>query len=80
MAFGQIATLLGATEISQDVWKELEAILIQADVGVETTLSILDALEKRVDSQGIIKSQDLRIALRQELRSRLDNPPIGFRG
>jgi fused signal recognition particle receptor len=74
-AFGQIATLLGATEISQEIWDDLEAILIQADIGVETTKSILDALEKRVDHEGITKAQDLRMALRQELRSRLDTPP-----
>jgi len=74
-AFGQIATLLGATEISQDIWDDLEAILIQADIGVDTTRSILDALEKRVDREGITKAQDLRMALRQELRSRLDTPP-----
>lgn len=74
-AFGQIATLLGATEITQDTWDDLEAILIQADIGVETTRSILDALEKRVDREGITKSHDLRLALRQELRSRLDAPP-----
>ncbi len=74
-AFGQIATLLGATEISQDIWDDLEAILIQADIGVDTTRSILDALEKCVDREGITKAQDLRMALRQELRSRLDTPP-----
>jgi fused signal recognition particle receptor len=73
--FGQIATLLGATEISQDIWDDLEALLIQADIGVDTTNSILNNLEKRVDREGITKAQDLRLALRQELRSRLDTPP-----
>jgi fused signal recognition particle receptor len=75
-AFGQIASLLGATEISDETWDDLEALLIQADVGVETTLSILDSLEKRVDREGITKSLDLRAALGQELRSRLDTPPV----
>jgi fused signal recognition particle receptor len=74
-AFGQIATLLGATEISQEIWDDLEAVLIQADLGVATTRSILDALEKRVDREGITRAQDLQVALRQELRSRLDAPP-----
>jgi fused signal recognition particle receptor len=74
-AFGQIASLLGATEISAETWNDLEALLIQADVGVETTLSILDALEKRVAREGITKSQELREILNQELRSRLDTPP-----
>ena len=74
-AFGQIATLLGATEISEDTWNDLEALLIQADVGVDTTKSILSTLERRVDKDGITKTQELRQALRQELRSRLDTPP-----
>jgi len=74
-AFGQIATLLGATEISEDTWNDLEALLIQADVGVDTTKSILSTLERRVDKDGITKAQELRQALRQELRSRLDTPP-----
>ncbi len=73
--FGQIATLLGATEISQATWDDLEALLIHSDIGVETTKSILITLEKRVDQEGITKAQDLQSALRQELRSRLDAPP-----
>ena len=75
-AFGQIATLLGATEISDETWGDLEALLIQADIGVETTLSIIKALETRVDRDGITKADDLQSALRLELRSRLDTPPI----
>ena len=74
-AFGQIATLLGATEISEDLWDDLEALLIQADLGVETTISILDDLEERVDQEGVTKTEELRKILRQELRLRLDSPP-----
>jgi fused signal recognition particle receptor len=74
-AFGQIATLLGATEISEDLWDDLEALLIQADLGVETTISILDDLESRVDREGITQTDDLRLILREELRRRIDNPP-----
>ncbi len=36
-AFGRLANLLGATEINQETWDELEALLIQADLGIETT-------------------------------------------
>jgi fused signal recognition particle receptor len=73
--FGQLATLLGATEISDDTWEELEALLIHADIGVDTTLSIIDKLEDRVDREGITRSSELNAILRQELRSHLDNPP-----
>ena len=73
--FGQIATLLGATEISDEIWDDLEALLIQADLGMETTDAILDHIEERVDTEGLIRSSDLQRALREELRARLDNPP-----
>ena len=41
-AFGRLATLLGVTEITQETWDDLEALLIQADLGIETTSEILD--------------------------------------
>jgi fused signal recognition particle receptor len=74
-AFGQIATLFGATEITPEIWEDLEALLIQADLGVDTTDVVLDVLEKRVDKQGLTKTSQLKIELRQELRSLLLDPP-----
>ena len=73
--FGQLATLFGATEISDETWDELEALLIHADIGVDTTLNILDRLEDRVDREGITKTIELNSMLRQELRAHLDLPP-----
>ena len=74
-AFGQIATLLGATQISSETWDDLETLLIQADVGIETTSEILEELRLVVRDQGLIRSDELSEALRSELRSRLDAPP-----
>lgn len=74
-AFGQIATLFGATELTPDIWDDLEALLIQADLGVDTSDVVLDALEKRVDSEGMTKALQLKDALRQELRRLLLEPP-----
>lgn len=73
--FGQLATLFGATEISDDTWEKLEALLIHADIGVETALNVLDKLEDRVEREGIIKTSDLNSILREELLAHLDNPP-----
>ncbi len=73
--FGQFATLFGATEITDDTWEKLEALLIHADVGVETTINILDKLEDRVDREGIIKEIELNVILGEELRSHIDTPP-----
>ncbi len=74
-AFGRLATFLGATEITQETWDELETLLIQADVGIETTTEILDSLHRSVQSQGLTRSEELSEALRAELRSRLDPAP-----
>lgn len=74
-AFGQIASLLGATEITDELWDDLEALLVQADLGVETTLSVLEAVEARVKREGLTKAYQLKDALRTELRLRLDSPP-----
>ena len=74
-AFGQIATMFGATEITPETWDELEALLIQADLGMETADVVLDALEKLVDSQGLTKTSQLREGLRVELRGLLTPPP-----
>jgi fused signal recognition particle receptor len=74
-AFGQIATILGVTEVTPETWDDLEALLIQADLGMETTDIVLDNLEKRVDTEGITRSNELKSALRQELRKLLKTPP-----
>lgn len=74
--FGQFATIFGATEINDDTWEKLESLLIHADVGVETTIAILDRLEDRVDREGIIKESDLHLLLRDELRCHIDMPPV----
>lgn len=75
-AIGQIATLFGATEITDEIWDDLEALLIQADIGVETTVEVLDKLEDRVEKEGLTRTDQLRAGLREELRSRLDTPPV----
>jgi fused signal recognition particle receptor len=74
-AFGQIAALLGASDITPETWDELEALLIQADLGVETTEAVLNRLEQRVDEDGLVRADELRLALRQELRMLLADPP-----
>jgi fused signal recognition particle receptor len=75
-AFGRIATLFGATEITQDTWDELETILIQADLGIETVSDILDSLQRTVRTDGLTRSDELSDSLRAELRARLQMPPV----
>jgi len=74
-AFGQIATIFGASDITPDTWDDLEALLIQADLGVDTTEAVLDRMEERVDSEGLVRTKDLTRAMRDELRKQLVDPP-----
>jgi fused signal recognition particle receptor len=74
-AFGQIASLLGTSEITDETWDDLEALLLQADLGIETTESILDALKRITRTEGLVRANELTSALKQELRSRLAAPP-----
>ncbi|TVR23375.1 MAG: signal recognition particle-docking protein FtsY [Anaerolineaceae bacterium] len=69
--FGRIAAMLGSSEITDEIWDDIEAILIQADLGVNTTLTLIDDLR----SQGITKQEELQVALRGSLQSLLQFPP-----
>ena len=75
VAFGRIATMFGASEINDETWDQLETTLIQADVGLETTQSILEGLKKRVSTEGLTQSDELQVALKSELVNRLDKAP-----
>lgn len=75
-AFGQISSILGTSEINADTWDDLEALLLQADLGIETTTSVLDSLKRIARTDGLTRANELFAALRQELRARLVTPPV----
>lgn len=76
-SFGRIATFLGTSEINADTWDDLEALLIQSDLGVETTQSVLANLKKTVVAEGVTHSDELLKLLEAELISRL-TPPVSM--
>jgi fused signal recognition particle receptor len=59
--------LFGANEVTEETWEDLEALLIQADVGVETTVSLVERLRERVNQEHIVQARQVREALREEL-------------
>lgn len=65
--FSRVAELLGSSDITTETWEQIEELLIQADVGVETTLYLVERLQKQVRDQGILREGGLRQALREEL-------------
>ncbi len=74
-AFGRLSSLFGATEITDETWEELESLLIQADLGMETTGAVLESLRSVVRSRGLTRSTELQSVLEENLRSQLDTPP-----
>jgi fused signal recognition particle receptor len=73
--FSQIAGLLGASQVTDETWDEIEELLIQADVGVETTLHLVDRLRQRASEEAILQTDTLQTALKEELRALLPDPP-----
>ncbi len=72
--FSQIATILGSGDITEETWEDIEAILLQGDVGVETTLALVERLRARVTEEGLYRSADLQQALREEILALLPEP------
>jgi fused signal recognition particle receptor len=70
--FGQITGLLGASDINDELWDDLEALLIQADVGVDTTLSLVETIRERVAREGITKAPGVERVLKEEMVSLLN--------
>lgn len=73
-AIGHLASTFGTSEVTADTWDDLEAVFLQADMGLETTQSILASLKKKTGELGIIKTNDFFPLVREELLSRLDQP------
>jgi len=74
------ALLRGGAEIDAALLEELEEILITADVGVQTTTSIVTALEQRLGRAELADAASLRRALREEVRMRLKGMTLEFAG
>ncbi len=74
--FGRVSTLFQANEITDDTWDELEEILIQADLGINTALGVVERLRARVERNHLKRVDDVKAALKDELVNLLDHPPL----
>ena len=72
----------GRTEIDDEFLEELENILVSADVGVETTLAIVDAITERAKLESYRSEDDLNGMLMDEIGKMLmdsgDEHPVEF--
>jgi fused signal recognition particle receptor len=62
----------GKRTVDASVLDQLEEVLISADIGVDTTLKIIDLLEKRVAKDKYMNVKELHLILRDEITTLLD--------
>ena len=65
--FGQIMGLLGANEVTDELWENLEELLILADVGVNTTVELVERLQERAIKGHIRHADGVTALLKEEL-------------
>lgn len=67
----------GKSKVDEEVLDNLEEAFIMSDVGAETTLKIIDRLEKRVAEDKYVGSEELRTLLTDEITQMLEKPHDG---
>ena len=64
--------LVGKSKVDDDVLDDLEEVLVTSDVGVDTTLKIIDRIQARVAKDKYIGSDELNRVLREEIIALLE--------
>lgn len=59
-------------KVDEDLLEELEEILILSDIGVDTSTYIISRLRDRIKKEKLENSEDVKTALKEEMRSILD--------
>ena len=73
--FGKISNFFGFTEITNEIWDDLEALLIQADMGVSLAIRIIEKLKDQRKELGLTKVHELKDVMHQVLSDLLLKAP-----
>lgn len=65
-------SVVGKSRVDAEVLDNLEEVLITSDVGVETTLKIIDKIEERVSRDKVLGVEELNTILKEEITSLLE--------
>ena len=65
--------VVGKSKIDDEDLDDIEEILITSDIGVETSLKIIESLEKKVEKEKYINSKELNNILKKEIEELLVN-------
>ena len=77
--FQQMATLFQRSHLDDELWDELEELLISADVGVGTTEKLLDRLRERIRQEHVTQPGDALDMLKRAMVDILDPKGAGSR-
>lgn len=72
--FGKIANIFNRDAFGDEVWEELEGLLVSADVGVETTSKLLSKVKQQVKTDRLSEVSQIREALKEEMINLLSVP------
>ncbi|MEO6818172.1 MAG: signal recognition particle-docking protein FtsY [Ginsengibacter sp.] len=67
--------IAGKSTVDEEVLDDLENALVSADVGVDTTVKIIDAIEKRVSRDKYVNTSELNRILKEEIQHLLVDSP-----
>lgn len=67
----------GKSKVDADVLDNLEEVLVSSDVGVDTTLKIIDRIEARVSKDKYVGTDELNQILREEIANLLSETNVG---
>ena len=67
----------GKSTVDEEVLDDLEKALVSADVGIDTTVQIIDRIEKSVARDKYVGTSELNRMLKEEIESRAHRPSAG---
>ncbi|OON68285.1 signal recognition particle-docking protein FtsY [Hymenobacter sp. CRA2] len=76
--FDQLSkAVVGKSTVDEEVLDELETVLVHADVGIDTTVKVIDRIEKRVARDKYVGTSELDRILREEIAELLQKNDSG---
>ena len=72
--FGRITGIFQRADFGEDLWDELEEVLIASDMGFGTTSALIARIQKRAKAEGVKQGGLVRTILKDELIAILEEP------
>src|SRR6476661_8483373 len=69
--------VVGKSTVDEEVLDDLETVLVHADVGIDTTVKVIDRIEKRVARDKYVSTSELDRILREEIAELLQKNDSG---